>query len=66
MKLKTNECILYKCFKKSSIFVCTEIKLLKKMLDIPSGTSFQIIHDWLDWLKNSNRISILFYFFKAL
>lgn len=44
----------------------TEIKLLKNMPNIPSGTSFQTIHEWLDWLKNSNRIGIFSNFFKAL
>lgn len=33
------------------------------MSDIPIGTSVQIIHDWLDWLQDSDEIDIFFKLF---
>lgn len=53
VKLKTSESISYKCLKEKFDIceddLCAEMKLLKNMSDIPSGTSVQIIHEWLDW-----------------
>lgn len=36
------------------------------MVDIPSDTSVQTIHEWLDWLSNSNRCSTFSNCSKAL
>jgi hypothetical protein len=49
VKLKTGENISYKCLKEQFNIceddLCTEIKLLQNMPDIPNGTSLQIIHE---------------------
>lgn len=70
VKLKTIESISYKCLNEKFDIceddLCTEMKLLKNMPDIPSGTSVQTIHKCLDWLHNSNRISIFYNLYKAL
>jgi hypothetical protein len=70
VKLKNSESISYKCLKEK-FDICeddlsAEMKLLKNMSDIPSGTSVQTIHDWLDWLQHSSKIDIFSNFYKAL
>ncbi|XP_025411076.1 uncharacterized protein LOC112684004 [Sipha flava] len=69
VKLETGENISYKCLKEQFDIceddLCTEIKLLQNMPDIPNGTSLQTIHEWLDWLQDSNKIEIFSNFSKA-
>lgn len=68
VKLNTDENVPYRCLKEH-FDICeddliTEIKLLQNMPDIPNGTSVQTIHEWLDWLKESNKIEIFSNFLK--
>lgn len=62
VKLKTGENVSHKCLKEQfDIFendLCTEIILLQNMKDIPNDTSNEKIHEWLDWLQDSNKIEI--------
>jgi hypothetical protein len=52
VKLKTDDNISYKYLKEQfdirEDYLCTEIKLLQNMPDIPNGISLQTIHKWLD------------------
>lgn len=70
VKLKTSESISYKCIKEKFGIceddLCAEMKLLKNMSDIRSGNSVQTMHEWLDWLQNSNKIGIFSNLYKAL
>jgi len=70
VKLKTGENVFYKCLKEQfDIYendLFTEIILLQNMIDIPNSSSVQKIHEWLDWLQDSNKIEIFSNFSKAL
>ncbi|XP_050056135.1 zinc finger MYM-type protein 1-like [Aphis gossypii] len=61
LKLELNNSfsnILSKLFNISIDELETEIKILKHMPDVPSGTSSESIYVWLDWLKESGRLDI--------
>lgn len=71
VKLNTGENVSYKCLKEQfgvcEDDLCTEIILLQNMTDVPNGgTSVKTIHEWLDWLQDSNKSEIFTNFSKAL
>ncbi|CAI6358796.1 unnamed protein product [Macrosiphum euphorbiae] len=71
VKLNTGENVSYKCIKEQfgvcEDDLCTEKILLKNMTDIPNGgNSVKTIHEWLDWLQDSNKSEIFSNFSKAL
>ncbi|KAL4118930.1 hypothetical protein QTP88_011808 [Uroleucon formosanum] len=69
LKLKLNNSysnILSKLFNISIDEMEVEIKILKHMPGVPSGTSSESVYMWLDWLKESGQLNIFNNMYLAL